>query len=111
MLLALLLACTGAPAEDTAAPVVEEEEDEREPCTELEIRVNGEDPPSVGDTWTMLLICDGAVMTGALRVMWDPNDIATVENGTQSTFLYAGEATLTIQAGSQRASRDVTVLE
>ena len=112
LLLPILAACGGPPPADTAAVEEEEEaESEREPCGELTIRVNGEDPPTVGDRWYMLLVCDGAVMTGALRVIWDPNDIAAVDETDTWTFLYAAEATLTMQAGSQRTSRAVTVLE
>ena len=110
ILAALLAACTGKPDEETAAPEDTDEPEEREDCTTLEIRIDGEDPPVVGETWTTFLVCDDALLLGAMRVLWDPADIASVNENT-STFLRAGEADLTVQTGSRRVTRAVTVGE
>ncbi|MDP2311819.1 MAG: hypothetical protein Q8P41_02870 [Pseudomonadota bacterium] len=110
MLLTLLLACTGAPPLDTAEPEVEDEVPTGTACEALEIRVNGDDPPQVGDEWTVFLWCDDALMTGATRLLFDPNDIAAVSDNT-AQFLYAGSATLTMQVGSRRQEREVTITE
>ncbi len=109
-LLLLLAACTGEPPGDTALPSDTAPTEEEDDCETLEIHVDGQDPPSVGDTWTMLLKCDGAVLYGAMRVIWTPNDIATVDENV-SVFQYAGDATLLLQAGSRRQTREVTILE
>ncbi|MDP2310102.1 MAG: hypothetical protein Q8P18_29060 [Pseudomonadota bacterium] len=107
-MLLLLLACTGEPLQDTAAPEAVEEVPTGDPCEVLEIHVNGDDPPQVGDEWTVWLWCDDALMTGAMRLSFDPPDIATVsENNAQ--FLYAGDAMVTIQVGSRRQTREVNV--
>jgi hypothetical protein len=114
-LLALLsvfvLACSDAPEGDSAEEVVVEEAPTGLVCDTLDIRVTGDDPPSVGDAWTVWLWCnDDTLLTGATRVSFDPNDIATVSSN-EVEFLKAGEATLTVQVGSRRESRDVTVSE
>jgi hypothetical protein len=110
MLLLLLAACTGDAPQDTAP--IEEVDDTPtvDPCEVLEIHVTGDDPPQVGDEWTLWMWCDNALMTGAMRLSFDPPEFATVsENRAQ--FLLVGDATLTLQVGSRRLSRDVTVTE
>ncbi|MFN7144403.1 MAG: hypothetical protein ACK4YP_11545 [Myxococcota bacterium] len=109
-LLLTFTACSGAPPDDTGVPADTDEEVVAASCDALEIRVDGEDPPSVGDTWTTWLWCDDALMTGAYRVMWDPPEIATVSEN-RSEFIAAGEATLMVQVGSRKQWRDVTVGE
>lgn len=110
MTLLLLLACTGADPVDTSAPADTDDDPVDQSCDVLEIRVNGEDPPSVGDTWTVFLICDESMLTGTYRIFFDPPDFATISDN-ELGFLYAGEAELTVQAGSRRATRMVTVTE
>lgn len=107
-MLLLLLACTGEAPEDTAPVEQVEDTDTVDPCEVLEIRVTGEDPPQVGDEWTLWMWCDDALMTGAMRLSFDPPEIATV-SGNTAQFVAAGDATLTLQAGSRRLSRDVSV--
>lgn len=109
-LLFSLAACSGAPPDDTGVPADTDEEVTGTTCDTLEIRVDGDDPPSVGDTWTTWLWCDTALMTGAYRIMWDPPEIAAVSEN-RSEFLYAGDATLMVQVGSRKQWRDVTVVE
>lgn len=108
--LLLLFACTGADPVDSAAPADTDDGPDAQACDVLEIRVNGEDPPTVGDTWTVFLWCDDALLTGTYRIFFDPPDFATLSNN-DLTFLYAGEAELTVQAGSRRQTRMVSVTE
>lgn len=81
-----------------------------EPCEELVVDVMGDDPPHVGDTWTVWLRCDGATLTGATVLRFDPPDFATIDDN-QAAFLYVGEATMTIQVGRERVTREVEVVE
>lgn len=105
----LSAACTGAP-HDSAEPVDTEDPPEDNPCEVAEIRVTGDDPPSVGDTWTVWLWCDDALTTGATRLTFDPPEIASVsENNAE--FLEAGTATMRLQVGAFRAEREVEVSE
>ncbi len=108
MLLMLLLACTNTAPSDTGEADTQEEPATGDPCEELEVRVTGDDPPQVGDEWTVWLWCDDALMLGATRLFFDPNDIATVSEN-RAAFLYEGTASMTIQVGSRRMSRDVTI--
>jgi len=104
-------ACTDAPQEDSAEEIVVEDSPSGLECDTLDIRVTGEDPPSVGDTWTVWLWCnDDVLLTGATRLIFDPNDIATVTSN-EVEFIRAGEATLLVQVGSRRQTRDVSVSE
>lgn len=118
MLLAYILACsTGSIAfeteDDTAVdttPGGDSQEDENvgASCEELEILHDGADVPSVGDTWQLVLKCDGVPLTGAVRFFFDPSDFVTWD-GHRVTFQYAGAAVLTGQAGTRRTTLDVTV--
>ena len=79
-------------------------------CEELEIRTQGPDAPAVGDSWSVLLYCDGALLTGPLVLRFDPPDFADVSDNTV-TFTQAGTAEMRVQVGSQRQTMDVTVTE
>lgn len=108
---ALLLACAAPePAADTAEVVVPDAAPEPEACDALELRVDGPEPPAVGDSWTLWLWCEDALMTGAQRVSLDPPDFATVDTNVV-TFRYAGSGTVTLQVGRERQSREVQVEE
>ena len=102
-----LQACTGEP-NDSAPPADTEEPEEENPCDVAEIRVTGDDPPQVGDEWTVWLWCDDVLMTGATRLTFDPADIATVSDNT-AQFVETGTATMRIQVGAFRADREVVV--
>jgi hypothetical protein len=111
-----MLACSGSPdsasPEETAdtSPYVAPDTDEG--CESLEIRHDDADPdpPAAGDSWTVWLYCDEALMTGAMIVQFDPTDFATVDENVV-TFAYAGTGTLRVQVGSYRAEEPVTVTE
>lgn len=110
MLLALLFACetddvdTGdsAPAEDSAPT-------ESATCEELEIDQDGEDPPKVGDVWTIFLKCDGTTMLGASVIALDPTTAATKVDNVL-TWAEAGPATISLQTGRFKTTREVNVL-
>jgi hypothetical protein len=119
MLLACLLACsTGSIAfetgGDTSASDTSPDEDTQDEenvgasCEELEILHDGADVPSVGDTWQLVLKCDGVPLTGAVRFFFEPADFV-IWDGHRVTFEYAGDAVLTGQAGTRRTTLDVTV--
>jgi hypothetical protein len=119
MMLALLLACANGPirlgggGEDTSVAVQdtsppEDDENVGASCETLEIFHDGPDAPSVGDSWQLVLKCDGATLTGAVRFFFEPADFVTWE-GQRVTFEYAGDAVLTAQAGTRRTTLDVTV--
>lgn len=78
-------------------------------CDTLDITVQGEDPPPLGATWTVGLLCDGSHLYGATVVRVEPADAALIDNA-EVTFDRAGDLTLWVQVGCHRASRPVTVL-
>jgi hypothetical protein len=105
--------CTGKAedtGEDTGPAVVDTGDYEVETCDVLEIRVNGEDPPRVGDEWTIFLWCDEALLTGAMIVRFDPPEVADMEENV-ATFIEPGKATLDVQVGRHRANREVVIAD
>lgn len=112
MLYALLLGCAEPEVVTDSAEAADIPTEAPEPdrCDALELRVDGPDPPAVGDTWTVWLWCEDALLIGAMRVWFEPPDFAGIEDN-QVTFFYAGDATLTVQAGQDRAQREVRVTE
>ena len=77
-------------------------------CDEVTVWVDGKDPPQVGDTWTVLLRCDGTTMTGPMVLRIEPSDLAKLDENTL-TFQREGEGTVRAQVGSFRATREVEV--
>lgn len=111
--LSLMLACSEASPDSGAPAVVEdsgepEHEEERDDCEEISIKVIGDEPPSVGDTWTVYLNCDAAVLTGTTVVRVDPVDLATIDDNV-ITWDLAGEGTLRVQVGNMRVEDTVVV--
>ena len=79
-------------------------------CDKLEIRYDGPDYPHVGSQWILQLWCDDALMTLTI-IRFDPTEFASVESGSNvATFLMAGDGTISMQAGTHRVYKDVTVL-
>lgn len=106
-----LVACTGK-VEDSAEPADTDYDPPPQgtTCEELWIKVNGEEPPVVGDTWTVWLYCDDALLTGTFILGVDPPTAATIEQDTTNlTWVEAGPATVNLQVGSRRGSLDVEV--
>ena len=111
MLAALLFACAPEEEEEkTPVDTAPEEEEEGISCEENTLRIDGEAEPAVGESWTVYMLCDGSIMTGAAVMRFDPTDFATIDENT-ATFLYAGDGTLTFQMGQTRLTQDVTVTE
>lgn len=112
MLIPLLyIACTPE-VDDTAdtAPAESDEIPEIHECGEVELLFDGNDPPHVGDLWTIWLTCDGTVLMGASRIGITPVEAASA-NENELTWALAGEATIDMQTGQTKGSRTVTVLE
>jgi hypothetical protein len=116
-LLALLLLCACAEeAKDTGPTFDTDTEDERpeeaeDPCggESVELDVIGDDPPSVGDTWTVLMRCGDSVLTGTLVIRIEPPELGSFENN-EITWNAAGAGLLTVQMGSYREEREIEVL-
>ena len=85
-------------------------EDDPQPtgCDVLEVGYDGENPPSVGESWTVWPICDGSLVFGAMVVQVDPTSCATIDEGVV-TWKEAGSCELMVQSGSQRAYETVEV--
>lgn len=114
LLIASLLACAPDEVVDTGpdAEVVDTEDSgsDQPTCDTAEIRVDGEDPPTVGDEWNIFLWCDDTLLMGATIVRFDPPEIAELYENT-ATFVEPGEAVLYMQVGRYTGSRTVTVSE
>jgi hypothetical protein len=110
MILALLFACEPDDVDTgDSAPVEETEYPDTLECNTLELRADKEDPPHVGEDWTIFLFCDDVLLTGASKVGLDPTDAATV-NENVLTWAKPGDATITLQTGRFKTERDVSVL-
>jgi hypothetical protein len=97
------------PADDSSS-YADDSDTEDLGCDKLEIRYDGPDYPHVGSQWILQLWCDDALMTLTI-IRFDPTDFASVESGTNvATFLMAGDGTISMQAGTHRVYKDVTVL-
>lgn len=111
-----LFACAGSPADsgvDTADSTEHTDDTDGDFNCDFnrdspEIRVNGEDPPSVGTEWDVFLWCGDVLMTGAMHISIDPPELAVIED-YQLTFVADGDGLLEVQVGSIRAERAVTV--
>lgn len=106
-----LLAC--GTSEEAPEETETEEDSETEPddtftCDVPELRINGEEPPIVGDVWTVFLWCGDTLMTGAMVLAFDPPTIAEVESNN-AEFVEAGDAVMSLQVGRYAAEQDVTV--
>ena len=105
-------ACAPSTGDDTAAPVDSPAPDtppvEPEACREVLLEVMGDDPPRVGDEWTVWLRCDGATLAGVAIVLVSPPEMARIDDNIV-TWLDAGEASLFAQYGAERGERVVVV--
>ena len=112
MSLFALVGC-GPKVEEDSSPVVDtspEEDTEEFSCPTPEMRVNGEDPPSVGDYWEVFLWCGNTLMTGAMHMSIDPPSLATIDD-YHMTYNEAGSGVLSVQVGSLRDERAVEVTQ
>lgn len=104
-----LAGCAGGAEEtDTDEPV--DTEDTYVPCTDTWIEFEGPEAPRVGDSWTVYLYCDGALMMGAMILRFEPPEFATLDENV-ATFQQAGTAVMKVQMGTYREEMEVTVSE
>ncbi len=113
MLLIAALACMppSAPASDSDTGAEDDSDTDAEEghaCSDLELRVDGPETPIVGDTWGLILRCDGAVLTGTLRFFSVPATLASFDENF-ATFVEPGDGEIWGQAGTRRVSVPVTV--
>lgn len=113
LILGLGLACTGK-VEDSVPELEDTAEDDprNEPsgCDEVSIDFVGEDPPVVGDEWTLLPKCDGSPLMGAMVIQVEPTSAAELDENLL-TWLEAGPAQIMLQAGQTKGYLDVEVGE
>ncbi len=75
-------------------------------CNEITTKVNGSPiesvgNPTIGDQWTVRMFCDGALLTGANRLFFNPPNVAIVsDDATDAEFVRAGSTTMSMQSGS-----------
>ncbi|MFT7519163.1 MAG: hypothetical protein ACI9MC_001303 [Kiritimatiellia bacterium] len=104
---ALLIACDAGGPTDTDDPDTGTID---EGCPQVNIWVDGPDMPRVGDTWTVLLKCDEAVMVGPMILRFDPSEFALISEN-EVTFQSEGEAEMRVQVGSYVERMTVVVTE
>ena len=84
-------------------------------CNEVVTKINGfvaddVSNPAVGDAWMIRMFCDGALLTGANRLYFQPAGVATVDDvSTDAQFVASGTSTMTMQAGSFVYTKDIVV--
>ena len=79
-----------------------------EACDETWIDHIGPDDPMVGDSWTVWLYCDDALLTGPTVIRFDPLDFATVQDNVV-TWVRDGEGLMRVQTGAEWAEEIVAV--
>ena len=79
-------------------------------CEEVEVDYDGEDPPSVGTTWTLIPRCDGALVLGAVVIRVEPPESASLDENL-ITFEQAGICEVSVQVGSEVGTLEVEVME
>ena len=62
----------------------------------------------VGDEWTVLMRCDGAILQGPMVIRFTPPDFANLSENVV-TFTTAGTASMRVQVGAYREDVDITV--
>ena len=81
MTLTITMATSGCSPEhedsDSGPVVVDTEEDEE--CGTIQVKFDGPDQPVVGDTWTVLLYCDDALLMGPVVIQVTPTSLATID--------------------------------
>ena len=88
---------------------VENDPYEWEPCNTVHIDYIGPDEPVVGDSWTVWLYCDDALLMGPQLLRFDPTNFAMIGDDNSCTFNRVGTGTLRMQVGAEWAEMDVTV--
>lgn len=84
-------------------------------CGEVTTKVNGRNvegaaDPRVGDEWIVRMFCDGALLTGANRLFFQPANVGVVsQTSTDVTFVAQGESLMTMQSGNLIYTKQITV--
>lgn len=114
LLLLAALGCGAHDVEDTGdEPVIVDSGDGSSggwDCADVSVGIDGDDPPTVGDSWYILLWCDDTLLTGSMVVRFDPPEVARLDEN-EATFIEPGDATLFVQVGRHNASRTVTIAD
>jgi len=117
---AILIGCD-KPGEDTSSPTTEvddttdedldpDTEEESGGCDEVTVDFDGDEPPTVGTTWTLFPRCDGALIMGAVVIRVEPLESATLDENL-ITFEQAGICEISVQVGSVVGTLEVEVVE
>ena len=77
-------------------------------CEDISLDVKGPSRPSVGDEWTIIMRCDGAVIVGPTVIRFTPPDFARTE-GKTVVFTQVGSADMRVQVGAYRIDEEVVV--
>jgi len=84
-------------------------------CNSIETNINGRSgddvtDPKVGDQWIVRMYCDGALLTGANRLFFQPATVAVVDDvSTDATFVAQGQSKMTMQSGNFVYTKNITV--
>ena len=84
-------------------------------CDSVNTKVNGRsadsvDNPRVGDEWIVRMFCDGALLTGANRLFFQPANVAVINDvSTDATFVAQGTSLMTMQSGNFIYTKEITV--
>ena len=84
-------------------------------CNLVETKINGRNgddvsDPKVGDEWVVRMYCDGALLTGANRLFFQPAAVAVVDDvSTDATFVAQGQTKMTMQSGNFVYTKNIIV--
>ena len=84
-------------------------------CDTVLTKVNGRSAdtvanPQVGDEWIVRMFCDGALLTGANRLFFQPANVAVInDTSTDATFVAQGTSLMTMQSGNFIYTKEFTV--
>lgn len=84
-------------------------------CNSIETNINGRSAddvfdPKIGDQWIVRMYCDGALLTGANRLFFQPATVAVVDDvSTDATFVAQGSSKMTMQSGNFIYTKNFTV--
>ena len=114
----LSLACSSKDGADDSGAGADVDHDTTDICAgdKKTARVNGRDisevgDPTVGDEWTVLMVCDGTIMMGAYVLRFSPPEVAEIDSVTSDVvFVQEGPATMMLQVGNRKFEHSLTVL-
>ena len=95
---------------ETGSTDSQDTQDTYQGCDSTEIHIIGDSPPLLGESWTIWMKCDGAILQGPMVLRFDPLDFATIDENVV-TFQLLGTGEMTVQVGAYRETMQVTVEE